>query len=426
MTTVTDLYSAAPSDITFDMVKSFVLAAEDANLLTESLTLELKEKRSNDNIVQAVASLANTDGGIVIVGVAEGKQLKGAERIKGVPQAEHDSIVSQFKSFIPNDIPEVISVKLPDADRVVLLLRVNADTAQRPVVVGGKVYYRIPGQKAPADHQRIVDLVVQGRGEARSQGIQVYAPQIIAREIPLWPENDPNEVAVFKFSGGFLLPGRILDRPWLDTPAKDAILNALNGSPIPEKPWGSAPGQSDGEWKIFRARATNVKVCVPVSGNHLTEGDAPISAAAYIGLTGRRLFVILGTRLCSQSTLNLTWLYHIVLASLLTIMEVCRRAATALGADSPVQLDDWEGWIQPKSPVNLNQLLKMEFAKDSDLTVNGGEFPSARIAGDTIDDLDRLARNWVTVLLLELGYRDFESPLSDIARPGWAHLSGAD
>lgn len=426
MITPTDLYSAAPSDITYDMVAAFILAAESANLLTESLTLELKERRSNDNVVQAVASLANTDGGIVLVGVAEGEQLKGVDRIKGVTQAEHDAIVSQFKSLIPNDIPEVIPVRIPGVDRVVLLLRIDAETARRPVVVGGKVNYRIPGQKAPADHQRVVDLVVQDRGGVDPQGIQVYAPQVIPREIPLWDDKDPREVAKFKFSGGLFLPRRILDRPWLDTIAKDAILGALNDSPLPNRQWGSANTQMNSAWKIFHARATNVRLRAPASGYHVTEGDAPITAGAYVGLTGRRLFVILGTRLSAQSILDLRWLYHTILASLIAIMEVFKRVATALGADNPVQLDEWEGWIQPKSPFSLNQLLSMDFGKDSDSVVSGGDFPAARIAGQTIDDLDRLARNWVTVLLLELGYRDFETSLSEIARPGWAHLSGVE
>jgi predicted HTH transcriptional regulator len=53
------------------LVKAFVLSAEEADLSSESLTLDAKEKRDRNNVAEAVAALSNTDGGVVLVGVKD-------------------------------------------------------------------------------------------------------------------------------------------------------------------------------------------------------------------------------------------------------------------------------------------------------------------------------------------------------------------
>lgn len=87
------LYNGPSDGIDFDLVRQFVLDAEEANLFSESLTFEAKERRDRNNVVEAVAALSNTDGGIVLVGVKD-KDASGDRRIVGVPRAEHDRLVS--------------------------------------------------------------------------------------------------------------------------------------------------------------------------------------------------------------------------------------------------------------------------------------------------------------------------------------------
>ena len=60
-----DLYTAPASAIDYELVRTFVLSAEDANLFSESLTFEAKEKLNKGNVAEAVAALDNTDGGVV-------------------------------------------------------------------------------------------------------------------------------------------------------------------------------------------------------------------------------------------------------------------------------------------------------------------------------------------------------------------------
>jgi hypothetical protein len=66
-----DLYSAPASAVDYELVRAFVLSAEEADLFSESLTFEAKEKRNGSNVAEAVAALSNTDGGGVLVGVKD-------------------------------------------------------------------------------------------------------------------------------------------------------------------------------------------------------------------------------------------------------------------------------------------------------------------------------------------------------------------
>jgi hypothetical protein len=63
------LHNGPAADVSFDLVRQFVVDAEAANMFTESLTFEAKERRHDNNVADAVAALSNTDGGIVLVGV---------------------------------------------------------------------------------------------------------------------------------------------------------------------------------------------------------------------------------------------------------------------------------------------------------------------------------------------------------------------
>lgn len=163
------LYSVPPGEVDYGLVRQFVLDAEAADLFTESLTFEAKEKRSSTNVIEAVSALGNTDGGIVLVGVKD-RDAVGEARIVGVPQSEHDALVSQMHSLIPHAMPEVIPVAKPGTDRLVIVLRVDADAVLHPVIVGGKVLYRLPGQKAPADRQRVIDMIARDTRDRHRPG----------------------------------------------------------------------------------------------------------------------------------------------------------------------------------------------------------------------------------------------------------------
>ena len=45
--------------------------------------------------------------------------------------------------------------------QLILVLRVDADAVSHPVMVSGKVLFRIPGHSVPADRHRVLDLVAR-------------------------------------------------------------------------------------------------------------------------------------------------------------------------------------------------------------------------------------------------------------------------
>ena len=155
-----DLYTAPASEVDYELVRAFVLSAEEANLFSESLTFEAKEKRDKSNVAEAVAALSNTDGGIVLVGVKD-KDATGEDRLVGVPKSEHDALASNLHALIPEAMPEIIPVAMPGGQRLILVLRVDADAVPHPVMVSGKVLFRIPGHSVPADRRRVLDLVAR-------------------------------------------------------------------------------------------------------------------------------------------------------------------------------------------------------------------------------------------------------------------------
>src|ERR1022692_3781415 len=115
------LYSVPRGEVSYDLVRQFVIDAEAADLFTESLTFEAKEKRNAFNVADAVGAFSNTDGGIVLVGVKDGDAM-GADRIVGVTKQEHDALVGHLHSVIPNAMPEVIPVAIPGTDRLIIVL----------------------------------------------------------------------------------------------------------------------------------------------------------------------------------------------------------------------------------------------------------------------------------------------------------------
>lgn len=154
-----DLYTAPESEVTYELVRQFVLDAEEANLFSESLTFEAKGSRNGINVAKAVAALSNTDRGIVLLGVKE-EDATGEGRIAGVPKKELNTLVSTLRSQIPEAIPEIIPVAIPGKDRLVLVLRVHADDVPHPVMVDGPVYSACPRSILQFVHSRPRNLPV--------------------------------------------------------------------------------------------------------------------------------------------------------------------------------------------------------------------------------------------------------------------------
>jgi hypothetical protein len=420
------LYSIPAAQVTYELVRQFVLDAEAANLFTESLTFEAKERRSDANVVEAVSALSNTDGGLVLVGVKD-RDATGEDRIVGVPRSEHDAVVSQLHSLIPNAMPEVIPVAKRGTDRLVLVLRVDADAVLHPVMVRGKVLYRLPGQKAPADRARVIDMIARDSAaqQSRSGPMQIAQPSWRPQDISLWPEpvtpfGDidalPSTVSgELRVVGGLTLPQRILGRPWLNTRAKQAALDMLNNAPLRNSPiWVLSP------WTLTEAGAGFLRYESSPSPRGLVYGDA----RAYVRLVGRHLAVLVSFRWLKLEDgrpfkLDLGSFQDALLACMITSASTCAHVAKSLDVAAPSEPRTWEAWLTGDEDNVLNAVDISRYHRDSRSKTARAFFPPTKVPTNDPMHLDRVVRDWLTYWLLEIGTRSFEDLLEHRAVEGW-------
>jgi hypothetical protein len=420
------LYSVSAAEIDYDLIRQFVIDAEAANLFTESLTFEAKEKRNNTNVAEAVGALSNSDGGIVLVGVKD-KGAIGEDRIVGVPQAEHDTLVTQLHNLIPSAMPEVIPVAIPGADDlIVIVLRVDADAVLHPVIVSAKVQYRIPGQKAAADRQRIIDMLARDNPRVPQAGpMQIPPDSWQPQSIELWPESVgptgdtqflPEETTgELRVVGGLTLPSRILDRPWLDSRAKQAAADALNNAPL-----RSATMWSLQTWRIKEARSGHLEY---ESAGVVPNRPVHAEARAYVRLAERSLAVLVAFRWQKVDygplKLSLETFHDLLLATMITAASTSAHVAKALGADAPVEPRVWEAWFNTPDYNALSAIDISRFDRDNDGDKAGAFFPAIGVPSNELASVDRAARNWLTYWLLEIGTRGFEEWLENRKAPDW-------
>jgi hypothetical protein len=422
-----DLYTAPSGAVDYELVRAFVLSAEEADLFSESRAFEAKEKRDKGNVAEAVAALGNTDGGVILVGVKD-KDATGEDRIVGVPKSEHDAVSSNLHALIPEAMPEIIPVAIPGGDRLVLVLRVDADTVPHPVMVSGKVLTRIPGHSVPADRRRVLDLAVRDQaapgGEHGRMNVERRPWQ--PADIPLWPKDNTGKEAslrsgVLRVAGGLELPRRVLDRPWLGLAARQAALDSLNNSPLRFSPhWFLTT------WDTVEARATDLRLLA----REVNQGTYRVQGGAYLHLADRRLSMLVGFRWTDGAgfgdAIGMEHLYHALLGSMITIAATCAHVAQAAGAAEPSDPLAWEGWLQPENDLAVTDVVSFGGLRpDNGDDHRTGHFPAARAAGADIEDLDALARDWLTYWLLDmgsLGPRNFETWIAGWPRPDFLRM----
>jgi hypothetical protein len=425
---VTDLYADPSERITYSVVRSFVLDAEAANAATESRTVEFKSRLSKSNVAEAVAALANADGGLVFVGVDE--KLRGETRLVGVATSEVDAIVNSLRSLLPHDaFPEVVPVAV-DAERVIVLLRVDADVAIQPVVVGGRVLVRYPGQSVPVDRAQIAALVARGARAPDEEAYNLPMLPLDGRASDLFGGEAPFAFEL-RLIGSVTLPHRSLHRSWLDSPARAAVRAALTASPLPDRLWYDRPfshGRADYVWVENDARSTWVRYGTTTPPLTQNGDDLDPVGAAYVTLNGRvvRTLVGVGFRLPATARersghVSMTELYYGLLGLLMAHSAVTRAVAEALDATEPVRVGAREAWLLPGKGLTVTDITMLnEYGPRGP---GGSEqwlhFRPA-VAGNALTDFEALTRMWVETALLDAGARNFEPYLAEVPRPTWA------
>ncbi|MFC0430040.1 helix-turn-helix domain-containing protein [Kutzneria buriramensis] len=278
MTSVQTLAACAAGDVTWERVRALVDLG-----LPESITLEYKSAYS-PSLVKTVAAMANAYGGLVLVGVADAKQVAkdpSADRVVGVPGETTTKIAEGCRHGLePPWQPEIVEVAVPGRrDTYVLVVRVDPARAPRPLLHEGKVPFRLHGANATAGRDRLIQLCTETTAPIGSAWLALPRPQL--------PEGDGMARPDYVLRSGMHIPVDAAEA-WrhLSERGVDALAAALDDSPLQRAllAWCAELGISD--FSSFRRRGFNRARYARLVWQAVSEDQVPIEVVAEAKLPG--------------------------------------------------------------------------------------------------------------------------------------------
>ena len=273
------LFQVPSTEVTLALVQDFISLK-----IRESLTVEYK--RAGDKPIEAVAALANTYGGLLFVGVAEGEKGVPSE-ITGVPLGEKEKLVNQMgTSFDPPWSPEVIEVPCNEqGDKVVLVVRIDRATVPRPIVLNGSIFVRLDARNEKANRQMMRMLLddpnsqPEPRPSSATRSLYRHEPAFqsvgnnpdvalrAASALPLWQVQERT-----RFPSG--LAGKIIEA--LKGTEAHSLLSRLGLELVGGGQVALTP------WQLLAATSRRVKLRMSTCG---TDGSAPSRPGAQLVCT---------------------------------------------------------------------------------------------------------------------------------------------
>ena len=164
MTSAQSLLYAAASEVTIERVRALV-----RQVGAESPTIEYKEQMC-DTIARGVAALGNTYGGLLLVGVTDGRIVRGVkEKTIEVKEKTIESVADHCAAkieppWVPGDYRGAARsglgpVRAGPAG--------STGPSPRPLLVNGVAYIRHQNTTHPADWQRLRDLFAESAAPDR-------------------------------------------------------------------------------------------------------------------------------------------------------------------------------------------------------------------------------------------------------------------
>ena len=237
MTSPASLYATSATDITLELIRGLIQTTP-----TESLTVEYKQEFARD-LPECVAAMANTYGGLILVGVTD---EHSPDRLAGVDGEVQVQVANAcHDSLEPPWVPEMMTVRISDApnSRVILIIRVDPSRAPRPLLLRGYAPIRLPGRNARAGRLHLGQLFAEPTSPSRGATTGFISPvrgMPPPQQLKAWPEPVPVD---FIIRSGLVLPVPE-DRSWLPLSERgvDGLAAALWKSPLGSRIRGWAEG----------------------------------------------------------------------------------------------------------------------------------------------------------------------------------------
>ncbi len=416
--------------MTYDWLVDLLDVLESSSGVTESPWIEVKSRRDGPNVAEAVGSLANADGGIVLVGVLDASDAKGAraaDRIVGVPAREYENLTMSLRSSLEDGVPEIVPIAIPnESGSIVLVLRVDAEAFAHPVVVSGKVKIRVGSSSINADRLTVERLVDRDR-QPSPVAYQGHVIPINAESMPFW-DHTYQPYATFRVVGSLRLPHEVLQHAWFPSPTVRAAVQSLGGAVLPDRQWlmgalAHRASQSPRPWTLEFRRAQDFRMNIqPHAGSKWPLGAA--GAGAYVAMNGQILTSVLAVWLAPQEDagpLALNDIHDVLLSLLVTCRDLLLALAETMTPTAPTRWGGWTGWIQPRDNSELIDTV-VDLSRWERAAPTGG---SAQLLPETsLLDVDgasfcALVHEWLLLLLATNGVLGHEDDIEALHTPDW-------
>ncbi|WP_189269790.1 AlbA family DNA-binding domain-containing protein [Streptomyces fuscichromogenes] len=430
MVSTLSLLHAAPSEFTIERVRALV-----NQVGPEAPTVEYKEQMA-DTVARGVAALANTYGGLLLIGVTD-----RTRDLKGVKEKTVDYVADHcYAKIEPPWVPEIIPVPMDDdSGRYVLVLRVVPGQHPSPLLVGGIAYVRDHSTTHPADWQRLKQLF----GEPESA-------QELAWNLQAPPQGGQDEDFVIRTGLNFPVSREALWRP-LSERSIDAFADALNNSRLNSllRRMSMGPAWSGGLYPFHREgfnRSRDVRLQWSGAPDNWPAGrDYPVEAVAHIqvpgayGNHGQRLHVELDVSArtsgmfiaLQEGRLPVEAVREpISVQGLAELMDAMLEAFVSQGIIAPLaELGAIDPLAVPQ-PRNLHVVMGRPVVEVLDTTGlreirNAGTSLGFHLLADPALDMADAAERWRQVTLwmqqaaLDAGLLGMENVLREIAPPAY-------
>ena len=134
------IYSKSGETLNWEDIKGFCQKRSPENTI-----LEYKEDYPS-HLEKVIAAMANTFGGVILIGIQEDDEGKPILPLKGIPFGRgHEERVTNIvlDNITPPVLPETIPIRDASGDRVIIVIRVpQSDQAPHAVVDNTRVYVR--------------------------------------------------------------------------------------------------------------------------------------------------------------------------------------------------------------------------------------------------------------------------------------------
>ncbi|MGB8644452.1 MAG: ATP-binding protein [Anaerolineae bacterium] len=401
--------------------------------LDETAVLEYKEigvsnkEKAFREVLETIAAMANTDGGIILFGVRE--ENGKAKDITGVDPQDQDPIRDKCNSLLqPAFVPEIIPVTEPATNKCVLVIRIHPDRHPHPVVLRDKgVQVRVGNRNGYADLYRLQQLFAAPQLGIGTPGSRMnFDPTVFFR-----PETDFEFMARFAFTGFARDTSSVLMGAM-----KKQILGAISNVPIAKWVKRRLSLPIPYGW-IWDKPLDSINLTAIFKSSHWPRGFGPIWARLHMNLPvlqqpfsivwdvfiNRNVGSDRNQDIVNPLLLPFSWndLYPLFMAGLgsLTYPAFWKQLPESLYVWSPRV----ECHILTSGGAKWLNLLGLSYSTESRMPSSLYQEAVLELEeSNQTDQLDQVARDWLLRTLLDTGCLDAEAKVQTLRREDFSNL----